>query len=307
MKFEGIYPPIITPHKNDGSIDRNGFATVIDHLITKGVHGIITSGTTGEYYAQTFDERVALMKLANEFINGRLPLIVGVSAIRTEDSCALAVAARDHGADALLVSASPYALPTQQELSKHVLGIDRAAGLPIILYNYPARTGTMMEVEFLDLVCRNKNIRAIKESSGDINRLHMLACDYPHLDLLCGMDDQALEFFAWGARGWVCAAGNCLPLEHLVLYQAVVLENNAQKGRRIMSALLPFMAVLEQGGKFIQSIKYACSLEGLPAGPVRKPLGELNESEKEDIKKIVEDLKKKVSNIMRGEGPSLNE
>lgn len=301
MKFEGIYPPVITPHKSDFSIDRDGFATMVEHLIASGVHGIIVGGTTGEYYAQTSEERVSLMKLAQEVIKGRLPLIVGVGSIRTEDCIGYALAAKENGADALLVNAPYYAVPTQLELANHALAIDRAANLPIMLYNYPGRTGVMMEAEFFDRVGRSPNFAAIKESSGDINQLHMLARDYPHITLLCGMDDQALEFFAWGARGWVCAGGNCLPREHIALYEAVALENDIAKGRRIMSALLPFMRVLEQGGKFVQSVKLACELDGLPAGPVRKPLREMTKDQKREVEMVVRTLKTTVGQILDGD------
>ena len=91
--------------------------------------------------------------------------------------------------------------------------------------------------------------KAVKESSGDINRVHLLARDYPHIQLSCGMDDQALEFFAWGARSWICAGSNFLPAEHIALWRACAAEGDFDKGRRIMSAMLPLMAVLEQGGK----------------------------------------------------------
>ena len=301
MKFEGIYPPVITPHREDGSIDREGFAVVIEHLIAAGVHGLVVGGTTGEYYAQTKEERVALIKLAKEIAKGRLPLIVGVAAIRTEDCIDYALAAKEHGADAILVNAPYYAVPTQLELASHALAIDRAVDLPILLYNYPGRTGTMMEAEFFDRVGQSPNFAAIKESSGDINQLHMLARDYPQITLLCGMDDQALEFFAWGARGWVCGAGNCLPKEHLALYQACVLENDFVKGRRIMSALLPLMRVLEQGGKFVQSIKYGCELAGLPAGPVRKPLKGLTKEQKRELEVVIRTLRRTVEQICNGE------
>ena len=239
MKFEGIYPPAITPHNADGSIDREGFKIVLEHLIESGVHGIIIGGTTGEYYAQSKEERVEMVTLARETINGRVPMIVGVTAIRTEDCIEYAEIAKANGADALLMAAPYYAVPTQLELANHALAIDRAANLPIMLYNYPGRTGTTMGAEFFDRVGRSSNFAAIKESTGDINQLHMLAREYPHITLLCGMDDQALEFFAWGARGWVCAGGNCLPKEHIALYQAVAVENDVAKGRRIMSALMP--------------------------------------------------------------------
>ena len=129
----------------------------------------------------------------------------------------------------------------------------------------------------------------------------MLARDYPHITLLCGMDDQALEFFAWGARGWVCGAGNCLPREHLALYEACVLENDFIKGRRIMSALLPLMRVLEQGGKFVQSIKYGCQLAGLPAGPVRQPLRGLTKDQKREVEMVIRTLKQTVARICEGD------
>jgi len=297
MQFRGIYPPVITPHHADGSIDRDGFVTMVEHLVTSGVDGVIVGGTTGEYYAQSREERLELAKLAIDTVAGRVAVIVGVGAIRTEDCIGYGVAARELGADAILVNAPYYACPTQLELANHALEIDRAVDLPIMLYNYPGRTGTMMEAEFFDCVGRSRNFMAIKESSGDINKLHMLARDYPHITLLCGMDDQALEFFAWGAAGWVCGGGNCLPAEHIALYQACAVEKDFDKGRRIMSALLPFMRVLEQGGKFVQSIKYACELAGLPAGPVRKPLEDMDDAQKQEVEQVIRTLKADMADI----------
>jgi 4-hydroxy-tetrahydrodipicolinate synthase len=156
-----------------------------------------------------------------------------------------------------------------------------------------------MGAEFFDKVGRSPNFAAVKESTGDINQLHMLAREYPHIALLCGMDDQALEFFAWGARGWVCAGGNCLPREHIALYQAVAVENDIVKGRRIMSALMPFMRTLEQGGKLIQFVKHACELRGLPAGTVRRPLRPLFKSEKRELEMVLRTLGQTMARITR--------
>lgn len=297
MKFEGIYPPVITPYHEDYAIDYDGFGRMIEHLIASGVQGIIVGGTTGEYYAQSKDERAELMGVAREVINGRVPLIVGIGAIRTEDCIEYGALARSNGADAILMTAPFYAVPTQLELANHALAIDRAVNLPILLYNFPGRTGTNMGGEFFDRVGRSPNFAAVKESSGDIDQLHMLARDYPHITVLCGMDDQALEFFAWGARGWVCAAGNCLPAEHMALYQAVAVENDIAKGRRIMSALMPFMRTLEQGGKLIQFVKYVCELQGLPAGTVRRPLRPLFKSEKREVEMVLRTLKRTMARI----------
>lgn len=299
MQFEGIYTPAITPLAADGQIDHPAFAEVLEYLIASKVHGIIIGGSTGEYYAHTAQERFDLAARAKDVINGRLPLIVGTGAIRTEDSVAYAKAAKEIKADALLVGSPPYALPTQQEIADHVLAVDAAAGLPIMLYNYPARMGVDMGEEFFAAVAGCKNIVAIKESSGSTGQLHRLACKHPRIALSCGWDDQALEFFAWGARSWVCAGSNFIPGEHVALYQACVVENDFAKGRRIMAAMMPLMDFLE-GGKFVQSIKYGCELAGLRSGGVRAPLKGLTEAEKAELKEIVAVLKREVAQITEG-------
>ncbi len=287
MRFEGIYTPIVTPYRGDSSIDEARFAEVAERLIAAGVHGIVVAGTTGEYYAQTADERVALMGLAKKVIGERAQLIIGTGAFRTEESIAFAEAAKAAGADAILVATPPYSVPTGRENALHALAIDRAVNLPIMLYNYPGRMAAHMDEDYLDRVGRSPNFCAIKESSGDINRVHLLARDYPHIQLSCGMDDQALEFFAWGARSWVCAGSNFAPEAHIALWRACAVEGNFDKGRRIMSAMLPLMRVLEQGGKFVQCIKHGMSLRGLPVGPPRRPLQPLNKDEKRALAETV--------------------
>jgi 4-hydroxy-tetrahydrodipicolinate synthase len=301
MKFEGIYTPVITPHRDDGSIDRDAFCAMVEFLVTSGVHGIINGGSTGEYYAQSMDERIELAKLARQVIGKRTALIIGTGAIRLTDSQLMAEAAAKIGADAILVGSPPYSVPTEQENALNALAIDRAADLPIMLYNYPGRMGINMGEEFLNRIGRSRNFCAIKESSGDINRVHLLARDYPHIQMSCGMDDQALEFFAWGARSWVCGGSNFLPLEHAVLYQACAVDGNFAKGRRIMSAMLPLMRVLEQGGKFVQCIKHGCEMAGYRAGPPRPPLRALNKDDKRQLEQVVQVLKSTIADIARDE------
>ncbi|WP_085725124.1 dihydrodipicolinate synthase family protein [Pseudomonas sp. R37(2017)] len=297
MNFDGIFTPAITPLTCDGQIDHPAFAEVLEYLIESRVHGIIIGGSTGEYYAHTTAERVELAKRAKDVIKGRLPLVVGTGGIRTEDSVHFAEKAKEIEADALLVGSPPYALPTQKEIATHVLAVDKAAGLPIMLYNYPARMGVSMGDEFFAAVAQCKNIVAIKESSGEMNRLHRLAHSHPELQISCGWDDQALEFFAWGARSWVCAGSNFIPREHVALYEACVIEKDFAKGRRIMSAMLPLMDFLE-GGKFVQSIKYGSELNGLRTGGVRAPLQPLEASEKQALKEVIQTLEQNVAEIV---------
>ena len=297
MKFKGIYTPVVTPYDEDFVCNEEALAETIEFLIKSGVNGLVIAGSTGEYYAQTMKERIKLMEICKNLIKSRLPMIAGTGAIRTEDSIEYAKQAKRIGADALLVTTPPYAYPTGREIALHALAIDRAADLPIMLYNYPGRMSVNMDRDTLDRVGRSKNFCGIKESSGDINRLHMLARDYSHISLSCGMDDQALEFFAWGAESWVCAGSNFSPEAHIALYRACVLEKNFEKGRLIMTAMLPLMMVLEQGGKFVQSIKHGLTLRGIDAGPPRKPLQPLNKEDKRELREVITTMNKTISSI----------
>ncbi len=298
MKFQGIYTPAITPLTPEGKIDNAAFGEVLESLIEAGVHGIIIGGSTGEYYAHTSEERLALASLAREVIGTRVPLIIGTGAVRTEDSVEFAKGARAIKADAILVGSPPYALPTEAENAIHALTVDKAAGLPVMLYNYPGRMGVSMGREFFRTVtAASRNFVAIKESWGQTSQLHMLATEFHDIDISCGWDDQALEFFAWGARSWVCAGSNFIPREHIALYEACVVEKHFDNGRRIMSAMMPLMDFLE-GGKFVQSIKHGCTVAGLKAGGVRAPLQDLDDADKRRLQAIIAELKRVVATIV---------
>ena len=291
MRIEGIYTPVITPFAADGAVDRDGYAAMLEHLIANGIHGIVVGGTTGEFYAMTRDERLDQFRLAQEVIAGRVPWLAGVNDFRTADVVAYAEAARDIGADGLLVAAPPYSQPSESDLARHALTVDRAAGLPIMLYNYPGRTGTMMGEALLRQVSQSANFCAIKESSGEIERLHLLALEFPNLQISCGADDQALEFFVWGATSWVCALGNFIPREIVLLYQTCAVDGDYTMGRKLMSALLPLASLLERGGSFMQCVKHACALDGLPTGEVRPPLAPMGDDLKDQTAAVLEQVK----------------
>lgn len=162
VKFEGIYTPVITPFDADGAIDEDGYTRVIEWQIEQGVNGIAIGGTTGENYALTPEERVRQFTFGHDVIKGRVPWLAGVNDIRTEAVCEFSVAARESGADGLLLAVPPYSVPTDKELALHALKVDRAARMPIMLYNYPGRSGTSFGEEFLQRVGHSANFQAIK-------------------------------------------------------------------------------------------------------------------------------------------------
>ncbi|OUS38344.1 dihydrodipicolinate synthase family protein ['Osedax' symbiont bacterium Rs2_46_30_T18] len=298
MKFQGIYTPIITSFSADGSIDYNAWKIVIDNQIDNGVHGLIVGGSTGEFYTMSKEERLAQFAFANDYIGGRVPWIAGVNDMLATEAYAYAAAAKAAGADAMLVAAPPYSLPDESELAAHVIRIDEAADLPIILYNYPGRTGVEMGTSFMDAVADRKNIVAIKESSGDVNRIHQLTLDYPQVQLSAGAEDQVLEFFSWGAQSWVCACANIFPKACVAFYQACVVDKDFVKGQQFMATLMPVMELLEQSGKFVQCVKFGAKLQGIDGGPVRLPMMAMDEEMSSQVQSVIETAAVKLDKLM---------
>ncbi|SFU97430.1 dihydrodipicolinate synthase family protein [Halomonas korlensis] len=291
MNFNGIWTPVVTPFSPDGSLQLDKLERVADTLISQGVHGLIIGGTTGEYYAQSKDERKRVFDFVAGHTKGRIPIMAGINATSTEECLELGQHAKAAGFDAILVPAPYYCQPAQDELLAHIRAVDDALDMPIMLYNFPDRTGVPMTLELIEALRDRPNIQAIKESTGSIERLHSLANEHAdQLQLSCGMDDQVLEFFVWGARSWVAGASNFLAPEHVALHKACVIDKDFVAGRELAARLLPILNLLEQGGKFCQYIKYGCELSGLPVGPARRPLLPLNEAEKAAFKQAYETL-----------------
>ena len=170
MKFEGIYTPAITPHGPDGEIDREAFAEVLESLIAAGVHGIIIGGSTGEYYAPLAAGAVRPRGLCQG--GDRHPPAADRRHRRDPDR-GLGRLRQGGPGDRRTPSSSPrrpMRIPTERENAVHALTIDRAADLPIMLYNYPGRMGVSMGEEYFARVGRSRNVVAIKESSGDTSQ-----------------------------------------------------------------------------------------------------------------------------------------
>ena len=298
MRFEGIYTPIITPFNDSGEIDWDMYAEVIDWQIENGVTGIIVGGSTGEFYALSKEERIQQFKFAADRINNQVEFMAGVNDIRVDECLEISSAAVDAGAKSLLVAAPPYSLPSEEELASHVLEIANKTGLPIMLYNYPGRTGVEMGEDFLSIVSKNPLVAAIKESSGDYSRLPLLSNNYPSIELAVGGEEQVLEFAAWGAKSWVCATANFFPLECVQLMDILGNQSDFVKGRALMSAFMPLMKALEQSGKFLQCVKLGCEQQGRPGGNVRLPLLPIEDTFKKEMISVIDNTRASLHSIL---------
>jgi 4-hydroxy-tetrahydrodipicolinate synthase len=288
-KLNGIMTVTVTPFTKEGAVDFDAYDRILDFVTANGVHYVIPCGTTGEYFNLTTEERKAILKFVRHNIKKRAKLFAGTNSQRPSEILELSRCAEELGYEGIMLAAPFYSLPTLPELIEHFKWLDRQVDLPILLYNFPARTGVDMSPMFLDGIRSANSIFAIKESSGSITRLHELLNGFAdRYEIVCGADDQAFEYFLWGSRSWVAGASNFLPAEHVALYEACVVNRDYNAGRALMKDLLPLFMLMEQGGKYLQLCKYGCELAGVPVGETRRPLLPLSAEEKATFRKFYE-------------------
>ena len=269
--LEGVYVPVVTPFDANEGLDLSTLTKVIDFCLDGGVAGVVSCGTTGEYYAMSSDERRNVMARTREVVGSRAHLVAGCNAGSTREAIKLAQSAAGMGYDAIMLAAPPTSLPTQRELAVHYRAVADAVDKPVVLYNYPARAGVEIGYECLDAVADHANIIAIKESSGDFSRfLHLQRTYTDNLQIMCGSDDQAADYFAWGVRSWLAGTANVLPHHHAVIMNTAN-EGNYGLARKQFSALLPWIQNMESGS-YNSKAKLGLAHQGIDCGPVRAPL-----------------------------------
>ena len=279
-KFEGIFVALATPMTAGQEVDYDNLRSLANYMIEQGVHGLIPLGSTGEYYALSPAERQAVVSGVIEAAGGRVPVVVGTNAGSTRDVVEYARQAQQLGAAGVLLAAPYYSLPTPDELVEHIRAVDRAIGVPIMLYNYPARTGVDMTPDVVERLAEMENVRYIKESTGDKSRMGEIVrrCG-KRISLFCGCDTLAIEFFQAGAVGWVTGAANVIPAPHVELFDLAVRRKDAKGARECYQRMRPVLELMEGGGKYTQWVKAGCGIMGHPVGPPRQPLLPASEAE----------------------------
>lgn len=274
MNIEGVYVPVSTPFRADESIDWDGYAKVVEFLLDGGASGIVVAGTTGEYYALSNDERKQQFRAVLDQVGDRAQLIAGCNAGSTAECIDYAQTAQQLGYHFVMLAAPPTSLPHQHELAAHFIAVAEEGGLPIILYNYPARAGVEIGFECLDLLADHAGIVAIKESSSDFSRFLAMRKRYAgRITIMCGSDDQAADYFAWGVRSWLAGTGNVLPREHAEI-MSLANQGDIAGARRRFDAIIGWVQHMELG-QYNQKVKLGLGHQGIECGPVRRPLGPL--------------------------------
>ena len=286
--FKGSIPALITPMREDGSLDLAAWDRLLDFHLTEGSDGIVVGGTTGESPTLTGDELATLIGCAKTRVAGRMPVIAGSGGNSTSRSVALSRAAVEAGADALLVVTPYYNRPTQEGLYRHFTAIADAAGAPVILYNVPSRTSCDLLPETVARLAAHPRIIGIKEATGDVARGKAVRrlCPEDFL-LLSGDDPTAVALMRIGARGVISVTANVVPRAMRAVCTA------ALAGRFDQAAALDRRIEPLHRALFVEPnpipVKWAAERMGFIAGGIRLPLTPLSETRRAAVEKAMRD------------------
>lgn len=289
MKIEGIITPIVTPFHRDEeqSINYEALKQLIDRLIDKGVNGIFILGSNGEFHVVDHEETVELTKKTVEYVNHRVPVYVGTGGNSTQEVIRLSKEVEKAGADALSVITPFFISPSQKELVEHYRKIAASTSLPIVLYNIPKSTKINLSKEAVAELAKIDNIKAIKDSSGDMQNLkdYVDAVQGTDTVVLVGSDSKIAPAIRLGAVGAIAGTSNAIT-EHVVgLYQDLLAGRDEEADKK-QEEIEYIRAVLKLAT--VPSImKRSVELLGIPVGPSRLPASDIaNEFDEQIIEML---------------------
>lgn len=281
--FTGAAVALVTPFAADGSVDYDVLARLIDDQIENGTDALVITGTTGESSTLTEEEHIEVIAFSVKHTAKRVPVIAGTGSNDTACCIRLSKAAKEVGADALLLVTPYYNKTTQRGLVAHYTLVADSVDLPIILYNVPSRTGVGFSLDTIDTLANHKNIVAIKEASGNISfSAQVIERCADRIDVYSGNDDQIVPMMSLGAKGVISVLSNVIPQETHDMAQAM-LDGDLAKAMELQIRYLGLINDL-----FIEvnpiPVKEAMNLMGMNVGPCRLPLYEMADNNRDALR-----------------------
>jgi len=280
--FKGSFTALVTPFRN-GSVDEKAFRALVDWQVAEGTNGLVPVGTTGESPTLSHQEHRQVVEWCVEQARGRVPVIAGAGSNSTEEAIELASHAEEAGAAAALVVTPYYNKPTQEGLYQHFKAINDAVGIPIIIYNIPARSVIDMSVDTMKRLFELENIAGVKDATANVVRVsQQRAAMGDGFNQLSGEDATALGFMAHGGHGCISVTSNVAP-RLCAEFQGACLRADFRTALMLQDKLMPLHMAL-----FIETnpapAKYALSVLGKCDDTVRLPLVRLAESTKSAVR-----------------------
>lgn len=287
--FTGAGVAIVTPFKANGEVDFEKFGEQIEYQVKNHTDAIIVCGTTGEASTLSHEEHLSCIKFTVEKVNKRIPVIAGTGSNCTETAVYLSTEAEKYGVDGLLVVTPYYNKATQKGLKEHFTIIANAVKIPIILYNIPGRTGgvNIQPQTIVDLCHDVSNIVGVKEATGNISQVaKLMSLAKGTVDVYSGNDDQVVPLLSLGGKGVISVVSNIAPQymhDMVEKYLAGDVEGSCQMQLQAIDLIESLFCEVNP-----IPVKKAMNLLGMEAGPLRRPLTEM---EPENAARLAQSLK----------------
>jgi len=276
-----------TPLNAEGELNEGALRQLTRHLIQGGVHGLFATGSQGEFWALTPEEKQRVWEIVLEEVDGRVPVYAGTGAVTTREVMELNRRAEAAGVDAVSIITPFFVKPTEAELEAHYRAIAKATSLPVLLYNNPARTGGVnLSAGLVARLAEVEDIVGIKDSSGDL----ALTTEYIRLTpdgfvVLSGRDTLIFAGLVHGTKGAIAATANVVPALVVEIYEAFQ-AGELERARRAQERLAPLRVAFGLGS-FPVVVKEALELIGIPAGPCRGPVGPLSPEKRAELRQVL--------------------
>ncbi len=279
-RFPGIYVAVITPFTKTGEVDYPRLQEHVDYLISNGIHGLVPTGSCGEYAALSDAERAEVVEAIIKTAANRVPVVVGTAAPSTAKALGWIRHAKEAGAAGVMALPPINYRPSRREVVAYYETLSREGHMPIIAYNNPFDTSTDLTPDLLAEISQFENVVAVKEFSGDVRRIPEIF-EKTNLEVIAGADDLALEAMLAGATGWIAGLTNITPRESVELYD-LAMAGNLQEALTLYHRLLPLFR-WDSTPRFVQAIKYCFELVGNPVGTTRAPRLPLDENDRKAV------------------------
>ena len=286
----GIIPALVTPLTADDQINTAALRKLTRYTIDGGVHGVFATGSQGEFWAFSADEKRQVWEAVVDETNHRVPVYAGTAAVTTREAVALTRLAEQVGVDAVSVLTPFFVNPSEDELYEHFRAIAAATRLPVLLYTNPDRTMVKLSTGLVARLAKIENIVGIKDSSGDLT----LTGDYiravpADFSVLMGRDTLIYAALLSGAKGSIAATANVVPSLVVSIYECFK-QGDLAGSKQAQEALAPLRMAFTWG-TFPVVIKEALDLIGLEGGPTRAPVGPTSPVQRERLKNLLKELK----------------
>ncbi len=287
--FKGCGVALVTPFDKNGNVNFEALDELLTHVIKGGVSALFACGTTGEPSTMTKAERESVISACVKKANGKIPVYAGSGANNTAEAVAFSRRCEELGVDGLLVVTPYYNKCTQGGAYLHYKAISDAVNIPIIVYNVPTRTGFNLSPQTVLKLCELKNVKGIKEASGDIDQmLEVARLIHGKMDWYSGDDSLTVPAMSIGAKGVISVAANVIP-DTMSKITSLCFENKYSEAAKLGFDINPFVKKL-----FIEvnpiPCKKALNLMGINAGAPRLPLTELEPEHTELLKAEMQKL-----------------